>query len=195
MSQYIPAYTNSEQVRIYLKNKAFSGNKNQNPLDGITPEELIKYTVDAENQVENELSRQYVVPFQNSNGQAFNTLPQRTQLIISNLCTWKAVKIILMVYFGGSEGTRGTTYLDYAQEQYDEIMMQAEAKDEHGQYSKIPLPGLMLNPHASYRSDAGAPRPRTVVLGVASFDDSAQSRRKLTNLNKSIWRGRGRFPF
>lgn len=198
MANFRPQYTNAGQVKIYLQGKVFANGKQSGTsfIDSITPQAFNKFIVDAETWVATELSRQYVVdPFMNENGQPFNTLPQRTQLTIQGLCTWKACEIILDIYFGKSEGTRGQSYTDHCIEQYQKLLMQAEGIDEHGQYSKTPLPGLMLNKNASYRSDAGSPSPRSIGLGVASYDNSSITRSKLTNLNKSLWRGRGRFPF
>ena len=91
MSNYSPQFTNSEQVKIYLQGKAFNNNKqqlnnlNSSQVDSLNDQILNKFIVDAESEVQLDLSRQFVIPLTNSNNQPFNTCPQQTQLIISRM--------------------------------------------------------------------------------------------------------------
>lgn len=199
MSNYSPQFTNSEQVKIYLQGKAFNNNKqqlnnlNSSQVDSLNDQILNKFIVDAESEVQLDLSRQFVIPLTNSNNQPFNTCPQQTQLIISRMATWMSCIIILKVYFGKSEGVRGGSYVDYCIEEYQRLKFAVTGINEHGQYIQPPLQNLLLNSHASYRSAAGAPAPLSVGMGVRSRDNAAQSRRKLVDLNKSIYWGYGTF--
>ena len=196
MANYTYMFTNPGQVKQYLANKAFSNSRSggNTVLDGITPQELDKFICDAESQVQLDLSRQFTIPLVAANGQPFDTTPQQTQLIISRMATWQSCIIILSVYFGRSEGVRGKSYLEDCEREYEKLSIQVTGINSHGQYIQPPLQDLQLNSHASYRSEAGAPAPLSVRIGLSSRDNSAVTRRKLTNLNKSIWRGRGRFP-
>lgn len=188
MASFKPQYTNSGQVRLYLRKKALL-NPNRYGSDALSTQEINKFIVNAEVRVENDLSKQYVIPFSNINGGGFSTLPQRAQISIQELATWKAVLLILEVYWGDSDGVRGQTYVEYCREQYESLLEQAKGIDKHGQYMDTPLEGMLLNPNASYRTQAGAQAPLAVAVGRRSCDYAAQSRRKLTNLNKSLWYG------
>lgn len=188
MASFKPLYTNSGQVKLYLRKKALF-NINRNGSDALSTQEINKFIVNAEVRVENDLSKQYAIPFSNTNGGDFSTLPQRAQITIQELATWKAVLLILEVYWGDTDGVRGETYVDYCREQYESLLQQAKGIDDHGQYMDTPLEGVKLNPHASYRTQAGAQAPLSVAVGRTSCDYAATSRRKLTNLNKSLWYG------
>ncbi len=188
MANFKPLYTNSGQVKLYLRKKALF-NVNRNGSDALTTQEINKFIVDAEARVEIDLSKQYVIPFSNEDGGAFSTLPQNSQVMIQNLATWKTVLLILQVYWGDSEGVRGTTFVEYCIEQYNSLLKEAKGLDDHGQYLTTPLLSVKLNPNASYRTQSGAQSPISAVVGGTACDDSSRTRRKLTNLNKNFWYG------
>lgn len=189
MANYKAQYTNVAQVQLYLRRKADYGLAQDTILDAITPQQIKAFIVNAEARVETDMSRQYIIPFQNTNGGAFNTLPQNTQVRIQEMCTWMAVWLVLSIYYGSSEGDRGEAFAKACETQYKILFTQATGKDSHGQYKYTPLLELALNPNAAYRSDAGAQAPLTAVVGACAFDDANITKRKLTNLNKSLLYG------
>lgn len=188
MANFKPQYTNVGQVKLYLRKKALF-DVNKPGSNALTTQEIIKFIVNAEVRVENDLSKQYVIPFQNVDGGGFSSLPQRAQITIQDMSTWKSILLILETYWGDTDGVRGTTFIDYCQEQYQSLLNATRGLDENGQNINTPLTGVQLNANASYRSDAGAPSPLSVSVGQCSRDNASISRSKLTNLNKSLWYG------
>lgn len=194
MANFKPLYTNVGQVKLYLRNKA-PVNINTNWFNDLSNQEINKFIVNAEVRVENDLSKQYLIPFININGGDFSSLPRRAQITIQDMATWKSVLLILQTYYGSTDGVRGTAYIQSCQEQYDALLTECTALDQYGQNVNTPLADVKLNKNASYRSDAGAPSPIVATIGAISCDNTAISRRKLTNLNKNLWYGYYGIPY
>ena len=189
MANFRPRYTNVGQVKLYLRRKASYGLAEPDEIDSLTTQQINAFITQAEARVGIDLSRQYVVPFVGLNNSPFSTLPQDTQLFIQEMCTWKAVLLILSVYYGSSEGVRGDKFIVLSDREYLVLLNQAKGLDENNQYMLPPLNGLLVNPHASYRTAAGAQSPRSPTLGSRAHDASAVVKGKLTDLNKSLLYG------
>lgn len=193
MANFKPQYTNSAQVKLYLRRKVDYGLSTPDMIDSLTNQQINAFIVNAESRVEIDLSRQYLVPFNGGTNTPFSELPQGTQVFIQEMCTWKAVSLILATYFGQSEGDRGKAFQVNCIEQYDTLYQQAAGINEHGQYLYPPLSGLALNSNAAYRTTAGAQAPKSTGVGDGAFTNSNITRGKLTNLNKSLLYGYGKF--
>ena len=180
-----PSYSNAPQVRLYLKNKVVADAEKQQK--SITTAEIKSFIISAESEVENELSKIYLIPFQTTTGQPFSQLPKTSQVILQNLCTYMAVSKILKIYYGLSEGVRGADYLKVIDEMYENIKYHLVKKDNKGVYISDVLPGLMLNPKASYRSASGIPAPMVAGIGNKGNTATARTLSKLANLNKSFY--------
>ena len=186
MANLKPRYTNSSQIKLYLRSKANYGLGGENIMGSLTNPQINAFIINAEARVEIDLSRQYIIPFVGVNGAAFSTLPQGTQVFLEEMCAWKAVYLILKSYYGTSEGDRGVAYTDSAEKLYEELKVQALGLDKNQKFLESPLVGLALNPNTLYRSPQGAQAPSTAIIGSRARDNLSVTRGKLTNLNKSI---------
>lgn len=188
MSDLVPLYTNAAQVKSYIGNKANYDTQvpNGQPL---TTAKINKFIIDAEVDVERELSKQYVTPFQTTDGQPFVNLPRTSLVIIQNICSYLAASKILRIYFGISEGVRGHDYAIELERLYRNSLKDIVTRDGNGNFTGTPLPGMALNANALYRTDAGIPAPMSVSIGGSTNNNINRTRRKLADLNKSIYFG------
>ena len=108
---------------------------------------------EAEGQVEQDLSPRYFAPFQNANGGAYATLPDRpTKNIIRMLCELKACIRILETDFGSGTAVDAQKYIKSLADRYKDVInnniLAKTGGDEYKsskQYAFPPLPGLKKN--------------------------------------------------
>ena len=194
--EFEPYYTTLENVKLCLQGKIKDSNILNELYCDYLGDSQIKYFINkAEAQIEQELSRQYIVPLRGLQDEPFNQITdKRTYFVVHELANLKSCILILDNFFGDSEGVRGKAFSKNLKTEYDLLLDSAIGLDYSNQYKFTPLPAIKLNPKASYRSEAGAQAPMTPFLGKCSGDNVQRVSRHInTNIDKSLWYGIPRY--
>lgn len=178
-------YINQAMVRIRLTNKVrFTDDAECNP-DKMPIQLLQDLILQAEGEVEFDLSPRYMAPFQTDDGQPFKKLVDRpTKQVIRTLCVVRAVMKVLETDFGRGSATKGSTYYDDLSKSYENLLKkQIQTKeDSFNIFMYPPMPGLMLNYH-NEEADTGF-RGRVLTVNTDQ-DDYAE--RQINQPGRSFW--------
>ena len=151
-------YIKLEDVRIRLIGKVrFTTDVNEeNKMHESLANRLI---LEAEGQVELDLSPRYAAPFQTIDGTAFKNLPDNpTKNVLRTLCELQSCMRILENDFGAGTAIDADKYVKKLKERYDEIVSERllakrKGKEETQQWSFPPLKSLKLNWHNTEADD------------------------------------------
>lgn len=117
---------------------------------------LNRLIVEAESQVEQDLSTRYAAPFVTVDGGAFSQLPERpTRFILKTLCELMAVLRVLETDFGRGSGIDGSKYGENLMKRYNRMVfgdpdlkiagLVSIRENSFNTFSTPPLPRLMSN--------------------------------------------------
>lgn len=148
-------YVNDFEVKDRLRGKVrFTDDPNDENL--MSTRLLRRLIIEAEGQVEHDLSPRYGAPFQTHDGQAFQFLPERpTKELIRTLVELKSVLRVLETDFGTGGVIEGESYMKRTEDRYKSIIKQLlDRRDmDQNQWLYPPLPGLRLNDHNTEADD------------------------------------------
>jgi hypothetical protein len=148
-----PIYSTLDNVKQRLAGKVQFQRRSGVVEEGEMSDDLLaQLIVDAETEVEADLSSRYAVPFVTIQGGPFRTLPDHSQRAIRTAVEFKAVILILGTDFGRSSPVNGEGYLRFASEQYETYVRKLLGQNQEGanagrfKYAP-PIEGLRLAPH------------------------------------------------
>lgn len=153
-------YISQEAVLVRLRGKVkVTDDPEMNP-DRLPTALLNRLILEAEGQVEQDLSQRYAAPFQRTDGAPFPALPEApTKNMIRTLCELLSVVRVLETDFGRGSSNDASKYADSSQKRYDKMIWGDEEKKIPGLvtlrpntfnvFLTPPLPGLRSAPHAA----------------------------------------------
>lgn len=140
---------------------------NDSEKDSLNQNDLQEFVLDAEAQIEEDLNKFYLIPFQETDGGDFDTIYEPTQRYIRRLILWNAVETVLEDELGRKNLSRGGDYIDNVKGRYNKEIERIMALRSNGMPERPPLKGLALNA-ASLVYNTTFPTPRVVELGQCS---------------------------
>ncbi len=181
-------YITQAAVKIRLAGKVrFTDNPDEEGEENKMPTTLLARLIsEAEGQVESDLSARYLAPFQTTDGQAFNKLPDRpTKEVLRTLCELKSVMRVLETDFGSGSATDASKYMEKLEKRYTSVLesLLEIKKDSFNIFVKPPLPGLRLNFH-NEEADSGF---RGRVLSSGSENDYDYPTDRINNPAQTFW--------
>jgi hypothetical protein len=159
-SPFKPIYTTFDSVKVRLTNKVQFQDGDE-PQEGEVPNLLLgQIVVDAEADVESDLSSRYAIPFQSKQYGNFAQLPEHTKSQLRRACDLRAVELVLMTDFGRGTHTSGKKYSEDDMTDYEKHIQRLLGRDAIGRNDKIdrhkvspPLLDLVLAPNNSEADD------------------------------------------
>lgn len=185
MGQYITL--DDVRPRLIGKVQFTTDPDDDNKMQEDLAEELI---VEAEGDVEVDLSPRYRAPFQTDGGGAFSELPASpTQAAIKQLCKLKAAIRILETDFGSGSAVEGNKYKAGIEARYKEKVEQLLKKKMDGAnpgqgYFYPPLPSLRLN-YMNEKADDGY-MGSVLVTGQG---DGGYPAKQINDPSENFWNG------
>lgn len=180
-------YINQAMVRTRLVNKVRFTNDADGEPDKMPLALLQDLILQAEGEVEFDLSPRYMAPFQTDDGCEFRKLQERpTKQVIRILCVLKAVMRVLDTDFGKGSASKGSTYYEDLKKTYDALLdKQVKIKeDSFNIFVYPPLPGMMLN-YMNQEADTGF-RGRVLSTNTECGGDSFASN-QINDPSRSLW--------
>lgn len=181
-------YISLEDVRVRLigKVKFTEDEQDENRMHVSLANRLI---LEAEAQVEMDLSPRYASPFQGINGEAFLKLPTNTREIIRTLCELKAVIRVLETDFGTGTAVDGDKYIRRIEDRYNKIinervLAKVPGMEDQKQWAIPPLQGLKLNWFNTQADDGYA---GMVLVSGNAFGEGAA--RQINDPSETFWSG------
>lgn len=149
-------YISENDVKLRLAGKIrFTDTPDTEPNK--MPNALLKRLVlEAEAQVEYDLSPRYMSPLQTDEGAAFKNLPARpTQDYVKTLCELQSVMRVLETDFGSGTVADAEKYSKNIEKRYDKMVAQLMKRrdDSYNNWFYPPLPSLRLNHHNTEADD------------------------------------------
>lgn len=178
-------YIRSMDVRVRLVGKVRFTESMDDETDKMPLALLRRLILEAEGQVEYDLSERYATPLQTVDGQPFAHLPERpTKEYLRTLCELKAVERVLETDFGRG-AIKADDFYKNTKERYSDMLnkiLDRRSEDEgQNQFRKPPLPGLRLN----YFNQAADDGWRGMVMNTSSGNDYAS--KQVNDPSKSWW--------
>lgn len=186
---YQPKYTSLAEIKLELKGKITFSNTNTTYM---SDNEVLNNIKSGEAAVERYFSRQYItIPsFLGVDGEDFDLIPDiyvATVDIVRKLSTLKTCIYIMHTKFGKADGVRGQGYLENYKEDYRDLLAEIiEKDDKSGQWLYPPLPGLKLNPNASFY-EPGIMFPALAKVGSTSGSLTQQVVGRMIDPTSNWW--------
>lgn len=142
--------------------------------------------LEAEGQVETDLSPRYMTPFQTTEGAAYSRLPVRpTQEVLRTLCEIQSVIRVLETDFGSGTVVDADKYCGKLKERYDATVKKLlETKDESYMNRFIPpLPGLRL----AFHNEGGDDGFSGTIFHINSDNQADFASRRINNPSETYW--------
>lgn len=144
-------YITNESVLIRLRNKVKTTTCPDQEPDRLPVALLTRLVLEAEGQVEMDLSERYESPFQAMDCSPFSALPDTTQNILRTLCELLGVIRVLETDFGKGSGINADAYTKISQDRYDKLIVKLLSRrskdDPFTPFIYPPLPQLKTNYH------------------------------------------------
>lgn len=166
----MPNYVTLDQVEKRLQGKVrFTTDEDD---DNKMQESLALELIDeAEAEVEMRLSIRYEIPFQTTDGAAFDNLPTVTKNQIKAVVLSEAIKRVMMTDFGRGSVAGGEEYaksaIKVAEETINRLIEIRDGQFNHFRYP--PLPGLLLSAANEAADDGFAGRVLSTSDGYGSY--------------------------
>jgi len=181
-------YIKFEDVRIRLIGKVrFTDDESEeNKMHTSLANNLI---LEAETQVEQDLSPRYAAPFVHETGSKFETLPDISKNSIKTLCKIKSVILILETDFGSGTAIDAEKYIGRLEKRYtkiltEQILPKVKGAEDSRQWANPPLPGLKKNWFNTHADDGFAGG-----IFVTSQGDGDYPSAQINDASENWWNG------
>lgn len=180
---FAPIYISINDVKDWLIDKV---SFTSDPTQGITDTFLGTLTAYSEQRVCNLLNRFYTIPLVTLTGGPFTSLPQETQIFLSELFVLKSVMTVLEEEFGRNSANINENYYKQIKYDYDTQMAQVYSRDPQTKMFRAVLPGLQINKFA-YTGNTMSQTPRVVGIVRGTSDNMRYALNQVVKPAKTWW--------